>query len=247
MQQEIGDAEWYEDLIAEIDYLNNRELFKKGKPGYEGFKGFMSRTGKPRGNSPLWNLIIQFLRDNQIEDVRSMDLAMLFFRVQEAAREEYWSAVQAANAIGRGLGAYASARASRDFYNELTSKRQKQKALMLTLGAVNRGNQYELRRSDIYSIERLASPYPALARGQKSVKIGEINIGREQVQKLLESMISDINREVFDIFQDMATLQRDLQGYFAGGLEKPELAQSAIGASLAVGSKTEKVKSDIEK
>ena len=118
---------------------------------------------------------------------------------------------------------------------------------MLTLGAVNRGNQFELRRSYIYSIERLASPYPALARGQKSVKIGEINIGREQVQKLLESMISDINREVFDIFQDMATLQRDLQGYFAGGLEKPELAQSAIGASLAVGSKTEKVKSDIEK
>lgn len=248
MQQEVGDAEWYDGLVAEIDYLNNRQLFRKGKPGYEGFKGFMSRTGKPRGDSPLWKLIIDFFRENEIEDVNAVDVATLVFRAQEAAREEYWTVVHATNSIGRGLGAYASARASRDFYNDqLTTKGQKQKALLLTLGAVNRGNQYELRRNDIYAIERLASPYGTLARGQKSVKIGEITIGREQVQKLLENMINDINREVFDIFRDMATLQKDLQGYFAGGLEKPELAQSAITASLAVGSKTEKVKSDVEK
>ena len=86
-----------------------------------------------------------------------------------------------------------------------------------------------------------------MAKGQKGVKIGELKIGREQVQHLLEKMVTDLNREVFEIFEQMAILQKDLQGYFAGGLEEPQKANNAIKASLMVGSKTEKVKSDVAK
>jgi len=248
LKAELGDMDWYDNLVAALDYADNRELFKKRKPGYESFTAgtWYTRKGVPSRGAPLFVLLDNFIQEQNL-DVDAVALFNIIYRAQEAAREEYWSAVSKANALGHTYGAYTTAKASRAFYNSLTSKAQKKRALLLTLGSVRSGNQYELRRNDIYNIERLASPYKALAPKQRGVKIGELKIGREQVQDLLEEMISDLNREVFEIFEQMAVLQRDLQGYFAGGLEDPQKASSAIKASLMVGSKTEKVKSDVTK
>ena len=246
LKSALGDVDWYDNLIADIDYENNRELFKGRKPGYESFTAgsWYTRKGVPSRSAPLFVLLNNFIQEQDL-DVDVDELFNIIYRAQEAAREEYWKAIEAANRLGQGLGTYARAGASRDFYNSLHDENQKKRALLLSLGAIRHGNQYELRRRDIYDIERLAAPYTVLAEGQKQPKIGELRIGREQVQELLTRMVNDINREVFEIFEQMAVLQRDLQGYFAGGLEDPKKADSAIRASAEIGGKTEKVKSDV--
>ena len=245
LKTQLGDVDWYDNLIADLDYADNRQLFRKGKPGYEGFK-YVGKSGRGTRSSPLLALLNDFIDEQNLE-LDGGELHLVIHRAQEAAREEYWKAVRTANKLGSGLGAFAPASTSRSFYNSLTSKAQKKRALLLTLGAVYSGNQYELRRADIYNIVHLAKPYNVLAQGQREVKIGELEIGREQVQDLLEQMVNDLNREVFEIFEQMSVMQRDLQGYFAGGLEDPQKADSAIKASLAVGTKTEKVKTDVAK
>ena len=247
LKQSLGDVDWYDNLIAAIDYQKNRQLFKKRKPGYESFTAgtWYSRKGTPSRGAPLFVLVNNLIEEQGL-DVDAVELFNIIYRAQEVAREKYEKAVEAVNKMTEGLWDYAGAATSLQFYNSLEYKSQKKRALLLTLGAINRGNQYELRRNDIYGIERLTD-YRVLAKGQKDVKIGELRIGREQVQDLLESMVDDINREVFEIFEQMAVLQRDLQGYFAGGLQEPQKADNAIKASLAVGTKTEKVKGDVEK
>ena len=247
LKQSLGDVDWYDNLIAAIDYQKNRQLFKKRKPGYESFTAgtWYGRKGTPSKGAPLFVLVSNLIEEQGL-DVDAAELFNIIYRAQEVAREEYGKAVEAVNKMTEGLWDYAGAATSLQFYNSLEYKSQKKRALLLTLGAINRGNQYELRRNDIYGIEHLTD-YRVLAKGQKDVKIGELRIGREEVQDLLESMVDDINREVFEIFEQMAVLQRDLQGYFAGGLQEPQKADNAIKASLAVGTKTEKVKGDVEK
>ena len=164
LKRQIGAEDWHDNLVAALDYANNRQLFKQGKPGYQGFK-YVGRSGRGTNSSPLLALLRDFITQQQI-DIDPGDLHLVIHTAQEAASEAYWKAVRAANKIGQGLGSYASARASRDFYNRLPYKSQKKRALLLTLGAINRGNQYELRRSDIYNIERLAQPHRVLAPGQ---------------------------------------------------------------------------------
>ena len=116
------------------------------------------------------------------------------------------------------------------------------KALMLTLGAVRRGNQYELRRNDIYGIERLAEPYRVLADGQKDVEIGELEIGSESIQAVFDVLVDDVNRKVFEIFQELSSLSTNLQTYFADGLEDDSRADSAIVSARNIGSKTKETK-----
>ena len=117
---------------------------------------------------------------------------------------------------------------------------------MMTLGAVTSGNQYELTRADIYGIERLVvfpeGQYRVLAKGQKSVKIGELEIGRESVQAVFNELIDDVNKTVFDIFEELADLSVNLQGFFAGGLEDKAKADAAIGSAANIGKKTEETK-----
>ena len=113
---------------------------------------------------------------------------------------------------------------------------------MLTLGAVRRGNQYELRRNDIYGIERLAGGLRVLAKGQNEVKIGEITIGTDSVQSVFNALVDDVNRTVFEIFEELSSLSTNIQGYFAGGLEDDSKADSAIVSAKNIGKKTEETK-----
>ena len=90
---------------------------------------------------------------------------------------------------------------------------------------------YEIRRQKV------------LPAGNKQVFIGELTIGQETIQNLLDALVNDLNRSVFEIFEQLATLQESLQAYFAGGLKKSEQADKAIDASLGIGEKTKEVKS----
>jgi len=229
-------------LAREIDYQNNRSLFVKKKPGYQNFSvGSGGRSHRPSSASPLLKLLIKFMQDNQIEDVDPKELFLILHQAQDQASDAYYEAVRKMNRIGHGLGSYATSRESREFFNSLT-RSQKRKALMLTAGYRSYGNQYELRRNDIYRVDTLASPYSVFGKGQNDIKIGEIEIGRNNVQGVFNALIDDVNRTVFEIFEELSSLSKNLQGYFAGGLEDQSKANDAIKSSLTIGKKTEETK-----
>ncbi len=241
LEGSIGAEPWFEELKAAVNYQNNPNLFKQKKIGYQNFTvGQGGRANRPSRTSPLLQLLVEFIEQQQL-DVDPRELFVLLYEAQDLASDLYWDAVDKARRIGTGLGSYAGVRESRDFFNKL-SRGEKRKALMLTLGAVTYGNQYELRRGDIYNIDALAGPYRVFAPGQKTVQIGELEIGRENVQDLLNAMIDEVNRAVFAIFEKMAILQESLQSYFAGGLQQPDQADKAIETSLDINKETKEVK-----
>ena len=238
---QIGNEPWYEDLKNTLNYQDNRILFRGRKPGYENFSvGQGGRSFRPSRGAPLRVFLANFFNERDV-DVDPTKVFIIMYDAQEKAKEAYFKAVQQLSKIGSGLGSYASAQRSRDFFNNLSDAEQK-KALMLTLGAVRRGNQYELRRNDIYGIERLAEPYQVLADGQKDVEIGEIQIGTESIQSVFDVLVDDVNRKVFEIFQELSSLSTNLQTYFADGLEDDSKADSAILSAKNIGSKTKETK-----
>ena len=238
---QIGNEPWYEDLKNTLNYQENRILFRGRKPGYENFSvGQGGRSFRPSRGAPLRVFLANFFNERDL-DVDPTKVFIIMYDAQEKAKEAYFKAVQQLSKIGSGLGSYASAQRSRDFFNNLSDAEQK-KALMLTLGAVRRGNQYELRRNDIYGIERLAEPYQVLADGQKDVEIGEIQIGTESIQSVFDVLVDDVNRKVFEIFQELSSLSTNLQTYFADGLEDDSKADSAILSARNIGSKTKETK-----
>ncbi len=242
LKAKIGNEPWFSELQAELNYQENRILFRKRQSGYENFSvGQGGRSYRPARGAPLRVFLVKFIEDNEIEGVDPNKLFELMWNAQDKARESYFKAQQQLNSISQGLGSYASANQSREFFNNL-SRGAKRKALMLTLGAVRRGNQYELRRNDIYNIEALAGPYRVLARGQNDIKIGEITIGTESVQSVFDELVDDVNRTVFEIFEELSSLSTNIQGYFAGGLEDDSKADSAISSAKNIGKKTRETK-----
>jgi hypothetical protein len=245
VKTQVGNEPWLDDLRTELNYLSSNNLFRGNKIGRAGFKYHKAGTGVPAKSSPLLQFLTNFLEEKQIEDVDPIALSTLMARAQEQAAKIYFKAVADLEKVGEGLGAYASVEESRNFYNDLDDK-QKRRALMMTLGYVTAGNQYELTRADIYGIEALANGRRVLARGQSGINIGGIEIGTDAIQAVFNEIIDDVNRIVFEIFQELSNLSTNVQGYFAGGLEDDSMADAAIVSAQNIGKKTEETK-DIDK
>ena len=79
-------------------------------------------------------------------------------------------------------------------------------------------------------------------RRQKDLKLGDIEIGRNNVQGVFNALIDDVNKTVFEIFEELSVLSKNLQGYFAGGLQDQDKANDAIRSSAMIGRKTEETK-----
>ena len=238
---QVGNVPWLDDLRSELDYLSNNKLFRGNKIGRDGFKFHKKETGTPTKKSPVLELVTNFLEQNQIEGVDPVRLATILGASQEKAKEIYFKAVKAKDEVGEGLGKFASSEASREFFNNLDEK-QRRRALLMTLGYVTSGNQYELTRADIYNIENLAGNYRVFGKGQSEIKIGEIEIGLQALQSVFDELVDDVNRTVFEIFDEMASLSENLQGYFAGGLADNSKANDAISSARKIGEKTEETK-----
>ena len=229
----LGDQPFVEDLIAAINYLNSPSLFTgPKKPGLGRFVA-QNREGA----------LIRLLKDLKSEDVipeqtNLKELFLLLNNINEEARQTYLDARAAIAKIRGARGRYASAKASLKFYNDL-SRAEKQRALLLTLGYSRGGLQYELTRADIYRVNKLADPYPVFAPGQKAIKIGELEIGRERIQEVLNAAVNELNASVFAIFSDLKLLNDNIQAYFAGGLEDEKAADEAITAANSIGERTE--------
>ncbi len=241
LKAQIGNEPWLDDLRRELGYLSNNNLFRKGQIGRNTFKFHKAGTGVPSNSSPLLQFLTNFVQEKQIEGVDPRELGTLMGLAQERAAKIYFKAIADLEKVGEGLGSYASVEESRNFYNNLDTK-QKRRALMMTLGYVTGGNQYELTRADIYGIEALAGEFRVLASGQSGVNIGGIEIGLEAVQAVFDEIIDDANRIIFEIFQELSNLSTNIQGYFSGGLEDDSKADAAIASAQNIGKKTEETK-----
>lgn len=243
VKAQIGNVPWLDDLRSEINYLSNNNLFRGNRIGRDGFKYHKKETGAITKNSksPILQIVTNFIQEKGIEGVEPFKLASLMGAAQEKAKEIYFKAVKAKDEVGEGLGKFASSEASREFFNNLDEK-QRRRALLMTLGYVTSGNQYELTRADIYNIENLAGNYRVFGKGQSEIKIGEIEIGLQALQSVFDELVDDVNRTVFEIFDEMASLSENLQGYFAGGLADNSKANDAISSARKIGEKTEETK-----
>ena len=239
-------APYVEGLIGAIDFANTPSIFTDPKrPGTGRISGLTS-TGKIRSGSTLAALLDQFKEENEVE-FATAEMMKIIFDANEVARAEVMQArAQIAKVRGRGVR-YAGPRASLKFYNNL-SLAEKRRALLYTWGYANSKNQYELRRNDIMNIERLAAQgnppsrvQKVLSEGNSSVFIGELKIGQTTIQGLLDALVNDLNRSVFEIFEQLSMLEESLQGYFAGGLKDPNKATTAIAASSDIGVKTQEL------
>jgi hypothetical protein len=245
-----------EGLIAAIDFANNPSIFpSNGKPGKSSIRGVpsdpLTKSGSPKKawlTSPLRQLLDAYKESTGVTDFDTYKLAREIYYANEEALEHVRAVDHEIQNL-RGKGAdYASPEDSLKFYNSLSTDSRK-RALLFTYGWANTGNQYELRKADIKNISGVAAAGdpPAdvakvLPEGQDNVLIGELTIGQETIQSLLDALVNEVNQNVFEIFEQIASLQQSVQAYFASGLTKTSAADTAIEAAGDINTKTREIK-----
>ena len=87
-----------------------------------------------------------------------------------------------------------------------------------------------------------------LAQGQKGIGgdespiEGELRIGTDSLQTMLNESVAALNTNVFSIFGDLQVLSDSLNSFFAGGLQDTKKAESAISSADNIEGKTEELK-----
>jgi len=258
VQQELAAATFdVEELLRAIDYSKDPHLFMDKKVGLNAFaRGGGKKLGWDGNVSTRAPIVVKLQRASEAglfpeEDTRAIHSAV--HKANEIARAEAQKAADLFVKYREGMeGGYASTEDSVTFYNRLAAAGKTslmQRALLFSLGYQNR-QQYELRKADIKQIQYLAEPFPAFGsrvsgtRGQQAVFIGRLEIGREKVQEMLNSLITDLNQNMFKLFENLKILNDSLQSYFAGALQNNELADTAIEASTEISTGTEEIKSN---
>jgi hypothetical protein len=137
-------------------------------------------------------------------------------------------------------GVFATLEDSVEFYND-ASPEMKKLALKNSRGYLST-LQFSLNRGQVYDVNRLAGEPGALPDGQADVKIGELNIGDQYVQTMLNDAIGLINKSLFDVFTNLRTLTTSVQGFFAGGLADDDLAAAAVESADSISQKTQELR-----
>jgi len=70
-----------------------------------------------------------------------------------------------------------------------------------------------------------------------TLNIGSINVGREEVAKVVGNIREILNEEVMEIFQSLKILSDSLNTFFAGGLENDSLASASVENANNISSK----------
>ena len=131
-----------------------------------------------------------------------------------------------------------AAEASAEAYGGLDES-QKKRALLNSNGYLNE-LQFALNRGEVVK----------LAQGQKGAEgdaspiEGELRIGTDSLQTMLNESVAALNTNVFSIFGDLQVLSDSLNSFFAGGLQDTKKAESAISSADNIEGKTEELKPD---
>ena len=72
-------------------------------------------------------------------------------------------------------------------------------------------------------------------------ELGSLQIGAQNIQKILDNSVNEFNEKVFTIFNDLKTLSSSLNGYVSGGLQDDNLAQTAKSSAEDIASGTEEI------
>ena len=127
-----------------------------------------------------------------------------------------------------------------DFYNQ-ADEATKKKALTVSKGYVDT-HHFKLNQNAIINIDKLAQPTPGnlFPEGQSKSKIegATINIGIDNVKKMLDRVTGELNQIVFGIFTSLKSLTQQLQSYFAGGLQDDQQAEEARKSAISIEQKT---------
>ena len=94
---------------------------------------------------------------------------------------------------------------------------QRRQALLRSLGYLRR-----LR----FALNETQSTNPG--EPTNTIDIGQINIGRQMVANVLNSVRDLLNGEVYQIFESLKLLSDSLNTFFAGGLEDDSQAAAAV-------------------
>jgi hypothetical protein len=224
-----------EEIVAFIGYGPDRDdIFTKPPKA-----GLGQLKGRGKFIYPLLDGVIEILRNNGVATDRSQVWEILNTVNNEARAEAIVAREKIAKIRGKGVR-YASARESLKFFNDLRTA-EKKRALMYTYGYQQGGLQYELRKADIYDIARLAGGFNVFPSGQSEVSIGQLEIGQEKIQEVLNAMVNSINESVFEIFENVKSMSDSLQTYFANAMEDNSLAKKAIESSQNIQVKTKEV------
>ena len=129
-----------------------------------------------------------------------------------------------------------AAEASADVYRDL-DETQKKRALLNSNGYLNE-LQFALNRGEVV---RLAKGQKGMG-GEASPIEGELRIGTDSLQTMLNESVTALNTNVFSIFGDLQVLSDSLNSFFAGGLQDTKKAESAISSADNIEGKTEELK-----
>ena len=134
---------------------------------------------------------------------------------------------------------YYTPEESVELYNRLNEE-QKKIALKATLG-YQKTKQFSMTKQHVFTV--ISGVKPSRKRGAENPdpKIGEIVIGRKNVEATINKISSLINASVFDIFSNLKILTTNINGYFATGMKDDNLADEAQTAALNIDKKTEEL------
>lgn len=120
-------------------------------------------------------------------------------------------------------------------------EQEKKAALKTTKGYVET-LQFSMTKQHVFTV--ISGVKPSRKRGAQNPdpKIGEIVVGRKNIEATINKISSLINASVFDIFSSLKTLTTNINGYFATGMENDGMAQEAQNAAQNIDKKTEEIK-----
>ncbi len=137
---------------------------------------------------------------------------------------------------------YYSPEQSVEIYNNLNEE-QKKIALKQTLG-YRKTKQFSMTKQHVFTV--ISGTKQSRKRGAEKIdpKLGEIIVGRKNVEVTVNKIASLINSSVFDIFSSLKVLTTNINGYFATGMKNDNMATEAQVAAQNIDKKTAEIKKE---
>jgi len=135
---------------------------------------------------------------------------------------------------------YYTPEESVEIYNALDEQGKKD-ALVQTYG-YKKVKQFSMTKAHVFTV--ISGIKPSRKRGaeKSDPKIGDVVVGRAQIEATINKISSLINASVFEIFSNLKTLTTNINGYFAMGMKDDNMATQAQIAAQNIDKKTAEIK-----
>ena len=188
--------------------------------------------------------------------LRSMDKALGLDREKKAIHRKILDKAFAAAKKARGKKG-GTGKARSDAFKNLNYRTPKQsvkrllelqkeaspelfkKAMESTQGYV-KNKQFELSKADLRKLSQITDA-PDLYPYGDQLYVGDLKLGAQRIQDVLDRSVNEFNTTIFQIFSDLRTLSTSLNAYVADGLQDNSQAQTAEKAAEDIASGTAEV------